>query len=335
MPHSRDKALCCGEGGSVVFNEPELADSWALKRKMEAAGKTVICYCAGCANRLGGHTATHHIVDLYLDPEKTIQGEYRSNHPAMARINRLLLKKKIKKNVPAAVTRKRPHVKGGVIQRGSRIKPLVFLTILSLMIAAVIFGNPGTLVTQEKIDIFVASWGILAPLAFILVYTIAPVLFLPGLPLTVAAGVLFGPFWGVVYSIIGATSGACISFLFNRYFARDLIRSRLNSSRWRNLDKQVAEHGWKIVALTRLIPLFPFNLLNYAFGLTGIGFVAYAVATFIFMLPGCIAFIVFSSSLADLIHGKVSAGFIAGVFLIGLVSMFPKIHRVITNGKKG
>jgi uncharacterized membrane protein YdjX (TVP38/TMEM64 family) len=76
-----------------------------------------------------------------------------------------------------------------------------------------------------------------------------------------------------------------------------------------------------------LIPLFPFNLLNYAFGMTKIGFWPYAVATFTFMLPACIAFIVFSSSLLDLVRGKISATLIIGIALIVLVSMIPLFYR--------
>ncbi len=89
-----------------------------------------------------------------------------------------------------------------------------------------------------------------------------------------------------------------------------------------------------MVAFTRLVPLFPFNLLNYAFGLTKIGFRQYVVATFFFMLPACIAFIVFSSSLLDLIRGKVSLTFVIGLALVILVSMLPFIYRRY-NEKRG
>jgi uncharacterized membrane protein YdjX (TVP38/TMEM64 family) len=109
--------------------------------------------------------------------------------------------------------------------------------------------------------------------------------------------------------------------------AREWVEGKLRSPRWRRLDEGVETHGWKVVAFTRLIPLFPFNLLNYAFGLTKIGFWPYAVATFICMLPGCIAFIVFSSSLLDLIRGKISTMFIIGIALIGLVSLIPFFYR--------
>jgi uncharacterized membrane protein YdjX (TVP38/TMEM64 family) len=81
------------------------------------------------------------------------------------------------------------------------------------------------------------------------------------------------------------------------------------------------------VAFTRLIPLFPFNLLNYAFGLTRIRFFEYAVATFLCMLPACIAFIVFSSSLLDLLRGRISGSFILGAALVAAISSLPFFYR--------
>jgi uncharacterized membrane protein YdjX (TVP38/TMEM64 family) len=133
--------------------------------------------------------------------------------------------------------------------------------------------------------------------------------------------------WGGVYAITGATAGACLAFLISRYAARDWIEAKLTGPRWRQLDRSVEKNGWKIVAFTRLIPLFPFNLLNYAFGLTPIQFIPYAVTTFFCMLPACIAFIVFSSSLLDLIKGKISFELIIGIVLIVLVSLIPVIIR--------
>jgi len=140
-------------------------------------------------------------------------------------------------------------------------------------------------------------------------------------------GMLFGPFWGVVYTITGATAGACLAFLIARYAARDWVEGKLTSPRWKKLDEGVERNGWKVVAFTRLIPLFPFNLLNYAFGLTKIGFVPYAVTSFICMLPACIAFIVFSSSLLDLLRGRVSLNLIIGAGLIALVSLIPIVYN--------
>jgi uncharacterized membrane protein YdjX (TVP38/TMEM64 family) len=150
---------------------------------------------------------------------------------------------------------------------------------------------------------------------------------LPGIPLTIIGGILFGPFWGVVYTITSATAGACVAFLISRYVARRWIANRLQSPRWRRLDEGVEKHGWKIVAFTRVVPLFPFNLLNYAFGLTKIKFLHYAVTTFLCMLPACIAFIVFSSSLLDLLRGRISPAFIVGLGLVVLVSLIPLFYQ--------
>jgi uncharacterized membrane protein YdjX (TVP38/TMEM64 family) len=140
-------------------------------------------------------------------------------------------------------------------------------------------------------------------------------------------GILFGPFWGVIYTITGATAGACLAFLVSRYIARDWVASKLKGPRWRRLDEGVERQGWKVVAFTRPIPVFPFNLLNYAFGLTKVRFLDYAVATFVFMLPACIAFIVFSSSLLDVLRGRISPAFIAGLLLIVAVSSIPIFYQ--------
>ncbi|MCK5195014.1 MAG: TVP38/TMEM64 family protein, partial [Desulfobulbaceae bacterium] len=148
-----------------------------------------------------------------------------------------------------------------------------------------------------------------------------------GLPITIVGGILFGPFWGVVYSITSSTVGACIAFLVSRYIGRAWIEGKLRSQKWQQLDTMVEQHGWKAVAFTRLIPLFPFNLLNYAFGLTRVRFLHYAVASFICMLPACIAFIIFSSSLLEVIKGNVTPSFIIGVLLIAGVSLIPFFYK--------
>jgi uncharacterized membrane protein YdjX (TVP38/TMEM64 family) len=158
------------------------------------------------------------------------------------------------------------------------------------------------------------------------VWTVGP-LFLPGLPITLAGGVLFGPVWGVVYTAFGATFGAGLVFLVARYLARDWVTGKLAGTRLMSLDDKVARHGWKIVAFTRLIPVFSFSLLNYAFGLTRIAFWPYLAATFVAMLPSTIAFVYFSSNLLDLIHGRISRGLIIGVILVFIVSLVPVIYK--------
>ena len=212
-------------------------------------------------------------------------------------------------------------------KKKSMMKRIISLGTIVAVILALRLTGAMQYLEQETLRQWIQGYGGLAPFIYMLIYALAPSLLLPGLPLTIAGGILFGPFWGVVYTITSATLGAGIAFLVARYIARDWVEKRLRSHRWNRLDRGVEEHGWKVVAFTRLIPLFPFNLLNYAFGLTRIKFLHYMVATFFGMLPACIAFIVFSSSLLDLLRGRFSLTFVAGLGLTVLVSLFPLFYR--------
>lgn len=182
----------------------------------------------------------------------------------------------------------------------------------------------------ERLRIWILDFGLWGPIIYILIYSIVPSILIPGTPLTIAGGILFGPVYGSIYTAIGATIGASVAFLIARYLARELIVRLLKKYEKLNiLDKEVERQGWKIVAFTRLIPIFPFNLLNYAFGLTSIRFGHYVLASFIFMLPAIIAFVVFSSSFLDLLTGKASKEFLIGIILIVIISVIPIVYRKI------
>lgn len=323
MSHAGKLTLCCGEGGAVGFLAPNLADKWVKLRQGEAGSRKVVTYCAGCASRLGKVARTVHVFDTLWEGAEKI----KVAKPPLTYWKRLRLKKWFKEHVPAAVTRERTFTGNEEQKKGALTKFLVFLCILAAIVITVKMTGASRYLEQQTLRTWIGSFGIWAPVVYMLVYTIAPALFLPGLPITIVGGILFGPLWGVVYTIIGSTAGACVAFLVSRYLAREWVGGRLKSPRWRRLDEGVEKHGWKVVAFTRLIPLFPFNLLNYAFGLTRISFRQYALTTFLCMLPACIAFIVFSSSLLDLIRGKVSLTFVVGLALIVLVSMFPLLYR--------
>lgn len=136
---------------------------------------------------------------------------------------------------------------------------------------------------------WVQDAGAWAPLLFMLIYAVAAVLFLPGSVLTLAGGALFGPLLGTVYNLTGATLGATLAFLVARYLASDWVAAR-SGGRLKQLINGVEAEGWRFVAFVRLVPLFPFNLLNYALGLTRIRFSHYLLATCVCMLPGAIAY---------------------------------------------
>jgi uncharacterized membrane protein YdjX (TVP38/TMEM64 family) len=138
---------------------------------------------------------------------------------------------------------------------------------------------------------WIAGFGAWAPVVFVGGYVVAVVGFVPALPLTILGGLVFGPLWGTVYASIASTAGAGLSFLIARYAARGAV------ARWMapyptlsRIDRAVARHGFRIVMITRLVPLFPFNLQNYAYGLTSIGFGAYTVTSWLCMLPATVAF---------------------------------------------
>ncbi len=327
MPHHGKTTMCCGEGGAVGCVSPHLANKWGALIKKEANGRRIVTYCAGCANLLDAITPTSHVLDVLFEPETTLSGKAKVSKSPVTYLNRLRLKKRLKNTVNASVTRERTFTGGEEKKKGTVIKRVFFLLAILTAILAVRFTGAAHYLQQETLRQWIQGYGALAPVVYMLIYTVAPALFLPALPITIVGGVLFGPFWGVVYTITSATSGACVAFIISRYIAREWIEEKLKSPKWHQLDEGVQRHGWKVVAFTRLIPLFPFNLLNYAFGLTKIRFIHYAITTFICMLPACIAYVVFSSSLLDVIKGRISPAFIAGMGLIVLVSSVPIFYR--------
>ena len=210
-------------------------------------------------------------------------------------------------------------------KKASVIRPLLFLLLIAAVIA-VQYCHLEQYLDQARLRQFGAAHGVLLPLIYLAVWTVAP-LFMPGLPITLAGGVLFGPIWGVVYTAFGSTLGAGLVFLAARYLARDWVAGKLAGTRLKSLDEKVARHGWKIVAFTRLVPVFSFSLLNYAFGLTRVAFWPYLAATFVCMLPSTIAYVYFSSNILELLHGQISTGLIVGVALVVAVSLIPLVYK--------
>jgi len=218
--------------------------------------------------------------------------------------------------------------------KASPLKPLLFILLIAGMIIIVRVFHLDQYLEKERLRQFVAGYGIWGPIIYLAIWTLAPPLFLPGLPITLTGGVLFGPFWGVVYTIFGATAGATLAFLVARYLARDWVASKLQGTRLATLDEKVAREGWEIVAFTRLIPIFPFFLLNYAFGLTRIPLLHYVLATFFGMLPLTAAYVYFSANVLDLFQGKFSKELLIGVLLLVLVSLIPFVYKKF-KAKKG
>ena len=180
----------------------------------------------------------------------------------------------------------------------------------------------------HKIKDWVSGFGIIAPLVYISLYIVATLFFMPGLPVTVISGIAFGPVLGVVYVWIGATIGVSSAFLVARYIARDIVERWVSGySLFKKIDEKVEQEGWRILMFTRLVPIFPFNLQNYAYGLTKIKFLTYVLVSATFMLPGTIAYVQIGGAIVSG-EGDLSKTIIylsAAGILIVLVSLIPKM----------
>jgi uncharacterized membrane protein YdjX (TVP38/TMEM64 family) len=179
----------------------------------------------------------------------------------------------------------------------------VKLVLILLAAIAVLYGanrlGAGPIL-KNALD-WIRNLGALAPVAFIAIYIAATVLFIPGSILTIGAGVIFGVVRGSIYVSIAATLGATAAFLVGRYLARNWVASKIEgNAKFKSIDDAVAKEGWKIVILTRLSPAFPFNLLNYAYGLTRVRLRDYFFASWAGMIPGTILFVYIGSLTGDL-----------------------------------
>jgi uncharacterized membrane protein YdjX (TVP38/TMEM64 family) len=149
------------------------------------------------------------------------------------------------------------------------------------------------------------AWG---PVVFIAGYAIAAVVFAPGSVLTLAAGAIFGIVRGVIYAFLGATLGAVLAFLVSRHLARGAVERRLaGNERFAAVDRAIGESGGRIVFLLRLSPLFPYNLTNYAMGLTRVRFIDYALAS-VGMLPGALLYVYYGKLAGDVAAAAGGAG---------------------------
>ena len=138
----------------------------------------------------------------------------------------------------------------------------------------------------ERLRATILAYGSMSPAIFVAVYVAAGLAFVPSFVLTLLSGLMFGPWRGLAYASIGSTLSACVAFLIARYAVRGVVETWIaGRPRLRRLDAAVTRHGFRVVMLTRLVPMLPFGVLNYAYGVTGIGFGTYAVVSWACMLP--------------------------------------------------
>lgn len=173
------------------------------------------------------------------------------------------------------------------------------LSLGSTLLISAIFSPWQPILLWQEVLASIQGWGAAGVVAFMMLYNLATIFLIPGSLLTLAGGILYGFFWGSVYVILAATLGATIAFLIGRYFAHDWVCRRLRKyPKFRSIDAAVAKHGARVVLLTRLSPVFPFNLLNYAFGVTKIPLRDYILGS-MGMVPGTVLYVYIGALLGD------------------------------------
>ena len=182
-------------------------------------------------------------------------------------------------------------------------RPIVLLSVVVVVfVLSYVFGIDKQF---EALRDWIDSLGALGPVVFIAIYAGATVAALPGLAITIFAGAIFGSLVGVIVVSIASTLGASMAFLIARYFARDATAKWLaKREKFKKLDDLTEKHGAIIVAIVRLVPFFPFNLVNYGFGLTKVRFWTYVFWSWLCMLPATILYIVLTDAVIQTIVSK-------------------------------
>jgi uncharacterized membrane protein YdjX (TVP38/TMEM64 family)/rhodanese-related sulfurtransferase len=181
-------------------------------------------------------------------------------------------------------------------------------------------------INLETLDAWLGALGPWAPIGYAILYALGTVAFAPGVVFALAGGALFGPLWGTLWNLLGATLGATLAFLVARYVAGEWVTRKAGGLLKRLIDGVDAE-GWRFVAFVRLVPLFPFNLSNYALGLTRIPLRDYVIATVVCMVPGAVAYTWLGYAGRGALGGEASAARygLLGLGLLAAIAVLPRL----------
>lgn len=200
---------------------------------------------------------------------------------------------------------------------------LIILAVIILAGLGLYFATGLNQISPEEFKEWLAGFGVFSGLIFILVYSIAPVFLIPGSLLSISAGIIFGPLIGTLVVIIGASIGATLAFMTARYFGGS-IQKKLEKVKFMHIgemDRKMEKQGFLITFLLRLIPIFPYNGLNYFLGLTKVRTRDYIAATVIGMIPGTYLYVYLGSSIFSLNPATIGVLLFLFVLVIGAPAM--------------
>jgi uncharacterized membrane protein YdjX (TVP38/TMEM64 family) len=183
-------------------------------------------------------------------------------------------------------------------------------------------------VTIESLQQWIADLGIWAPIGFVVLYAVATVAMVPGSIFDLIGGALFGPYLGSVLDLTGGSLGAALAFLVARYIAADWVESRAGP-RLKGVMRNVKKEGWRFVAFVRLVPFFPYNIVNYLLGLTRIPFHHYVITTVVCMAPSTVAYTWIGHAGREFMAGDTSSIRYAliGLGLLGAMFFLPRFFK--------
>lgn len=175
-------------------------------------------------------------------------------------------------------------------------------------------------VTPENIMSLLRAHPFLAPIVFLAIYVLSVMCFIPTLPLNLGAGLIWGPYWGGLLTVLGATAGAVGAFLAARYLAADYLNAWFSNRIWSWLRGEVLKKGWKMVVFVRINPIFPFGPASYLFGLTSINFRHYLLTTMLSVVPLSVTFAAVGHSLGSIVLEGDAGALFTDILVVSLAA---------------
>ncbi|MEG0370858.1 MAG: VTT domain-containing protein [Clostridium sp.] len=272
---NRNKTQCCGAGKMLMVTNRSLAESIMVKRANSTKCSHIISYCETCVQSMiiGGKKSLH-ILDLLFNNE--VINNHTTTQKSKGTISHWIQRRKTRKIINKDKVN---------IMKKFLIYGLILLTISMLFNLDIIRG-----ITTEEVKEYILSFGNLAPIIYIILFTIVPLTFFPDALLVIIAGLIFGIAKGYIYTLVGVITGGSLAFFLSRILGSGFIK-KLANEKLDKLEKSIEKKGFSIVLILRLIPLFPFDVISYAAGLTNIRYKEYLLATILGTVPGILVFL--------------------------------------------
>lgn len=202
------------------------------------------------------------------------------------------------------------------------IKFIIIAIVIAILIYALNKVNFLKGYGPDEIKNYIDSFGILSPIAYVVILTLLPLLFFPDSVLVIAGGMVFGLFKGVVLTSIGSFLGASVSFYISRILGQKIV-SKFLKDKSVNFEKYSKQSGFFIILMLRLIPLFPFKVVSYSAGLSNISFKDFTIATVIGSIPGIVVY----TNLGDKSRNVGSSGFYMSIVLVVILFLLSLVLK--------